>query len=328
MNEVAVIALFTYEEIKDCFVISNNHGEDDFRETLIVKLKSGRTIVIKVANNSFTTSERIEMWQRCAKEYKRLGYYSPQIHTAIDGSFPCVSYKEQKCIAYAEDFSNYQSADKCKNIKPYRDALYTMTARVARERFDYTDMPSGYCLFELFPGEKVDEVTENALDFNNYCKTLPESFAEQTNRMFARWKYNRNELERMYFQLPFSVFQADLNYTNVLVDSEGNFAGVYDFNLAGKDEILNYLFREIYFGSFDEELSEILRALTVVSEVYSFSEAEIQAALLIYRCVKPLWFTRVYTLKQAGQDYGMVKKILDEMENAQTRNIDFRSVML
>ena len=327
MDEIALIALFADEESQECSIINNSHGKEDFRQTLIVKLNSGRKIVIKVANNSFTTSETIKMWQRCAEEYKNMGYYCPQIHTAMDGTFPQVCYKDRICFAYAEDYSIYQSADQCGNVKPFREALYRMTAKIARERFNYTDMPSGYCLFELYPGDEVDEVTENALDFYHYCKTLPESFYEQTSRMFMRWKNNRDELERLYFKLPFSVFQADFNDTNVLVDADGNFVGISDFNLAGKDQFLNYLFREIYLGSFDEELSEILRALEVASEVYSFSEAEIEAAPLIYRCVKPLWFTRVQTLKQACHDYDQVKNILDEMENAQIRNIEFRSAM-
>lgn len=327
MDELTLIALFIDEKAQDYSVINRSHGDEDFRETLIAKLESGKKIVIKVAHNSFTTSETIKMWQRCVEEYKKQGYYCPQIYTAIDGSFPQVCYKGRDCIAYAEEYSIYQSADQCNNVKPFREALYIMTAKIARERFSYADTPSGYCLFEVFPGDEVDEVTDNALDFYHYCMTLPEAFAEQTNRMFNRWKRDRDELEKLYFKLPFSVFQADFNDTNVLIDSDGNFVGVYDFNLAGKDEFLNYLFREIYSGSFEIELSEILRALAVASEVYSFSEEEIEAAPLIYRCIKPLWFTRVHALKQAGQDYNQVKKILDEMENAQIRTIDFRSAM-
>lgn len=326
MNEEKLISLFTNEKYMDYSIINSSQGEEDYRETIIASLKTGK-IVIKVASNSFTTTESIKMWQCCAKEYVKQGYYCPSIFTAIDGSFPCVNYKGKKCIAYAEEFSNYQSADQCKNVKPFRDDLYRMTAKIAQEKYDYTSIPSGYCLFEVFPGEEVDEVTENALEFYNYSKTLPKFFSEQINRMYERWNKNRKELEKIYFNLPFSVFQADLNDTNVLVDSDGSFVGIYDLNLAGRDEFLNYLFREIYKGSFDEELTEILRALRVVSEIYSFSEVEIAAAPLIYRCVKPLWYTRVQELKEARQQYDKVQLILDEMENAQVRTIDFKSVM-
>lgn len=118
--------------------------------------------------------------------------------------------------------------------------------------------------------------------------------------MFARWEENRAALEKCYAGLPTSVFQADLNDTNVLLDDLGNFAGIYDFNLAGKDVFLNYLFREIYEGSLDEERNAILSALKVAAGVYAFSEAEKEAALPLYRCLKPLWYTRVEALKDAA----------------------------
>lgn len=112
-----------------------------------------------------------------------------------------------------------------------------------------------------------------------------------------------------------------------MLDEEGRFAGIYDFNLAGKDVFLNYLFREIYEGSFDEERNEILTALKICAAVYAFSETEKEAALPLYRCLKPLWFTRVEALKDAGNDAAAIQQCLDDMERAQTQNIDFRSAM-
>ena len=61
--------------------------------------------------------------------------------------------------------------------------------------------------------------------------------------------------------------------------------------------------------------------------MYAFSEAEKEAALPLYRCLKPLWYTRVEALKDAGSDEAAIQRCLDEMEQAQTRSIDFRSVM-
>ena len=53
--------------------------------------------------------------------------------------------------------------------------------------------------------------------------------------MFCRWKENYDQLKETYYDLPFSVFQADFNDTNVLVDEDGTFVGVLDFNCAGRD---------------------------------------------------------------------------------------------
>ncbi len=327
MTEQQIISLFTKDTIKEYHIINTSHGDDDFREAIICTFDSGKKLVIKTAHNSFTSVEHIKMWQRCIEEYRKLGYYSPRIFESVNGTFPTVFYKGQECIVYAEEFSLYSSVKDCTNVKPYRDNLYLMTAKIAKQQFDYTDFPSAYCLFDIFPGDELDEVTQNALEFQRYCTTLPKCFELQTVRMFRRWEDNRKQLEKIYFELPFSVFQADFNDSNVLVDSNGQFVGVIDFNLAGKDEFLNYLFREIYIGTFEEELAEIRRALKICKEVYSFTKEEQYVALLIYRCVKPLWYTRVKTLKEAGNDLKLIQKCLDEMELAQTKEIDFRSVM-
>ena len=331
-----IIGLFTKERaaaFQTNFRTLCYGGKTDFREViLITETEIGGKLVIKLAENAFTTPESILMWQRCIEEYRNMGCYCPRILPALSGDYPYIDYKGHRCIAFAEEYSRYGSAEDSEEVgedqeRNLRDALYILTAKIAAKKFDYTDQPSGYTLFDLYPGDERDEVTENALAFREYCQTLPETFKEQAERMFQRWEENRSRLKEIYHKLPFSVFQADFNMTNVLVDENGRFEGLMDFNLAGRDELLNYLFREIFPPTFDEEVAEILRALKIVSEYYSFSEEEIQAAPLIYRCVKPLWFCPVYRLKEAGSDPEAIQKCLDEMEYAQMREIDFESVM-
>ena len=326
-DALAIIRLFTENQVVEYRTINSSHGEEDFREVIDASLENHERIIVKLACNAFTNPDSIRMWKRCASEYSKLGYYCPKIYATLNNDFPLVRYKGYSCVAYAEEYSKYQSVKQARSAKPFRDELYVMTARVADKRFDFTNNSSGYVLFDVFPGDQVDEVTENALEFMEYCNNLPEQFGEQSKRIFARWEENRKRLKEIYFKLPFSVFQADFNDTNVLVDDGGNFVGIYDFNLAGRDEILNYLLREIYDGTFEEERREILRALEIVSKHYKFSDLEIMAAPLIYRCVKPLWFTRVQQLKKSGTDITAIQKCLDEIEHAQTDEIDFESVM-
>ncbi|MBR5349114.1 MAG: phosphotransferase [Lachnospiraceae bacterium] len=329
MEEADIIRLFTTEPVKEFRTLYSGHGDDDFREAIFVTLGNDERFVIKVAGNSLTSSESIRMWQRCAQEYIGLGYYCPRILNSLAGDFPSVEYKGNSCIAYAEEYAKYGTAEHIKNRRNIRDEVYKMTARVAAKKFDYTDIPSAYALYHpVYPWDEVDEVTENALNFREYCESLPEGFKEQTDRMFRRWEENYNKLKETYFDLPFSVFQADFNDTNVLVDEDGAFVGVLDFNCAGRDNFLNYLFREINEPTLEQTADEILRALTVASKYYIFSEEEIEAAPRIFRCVKPLWYCSVSELEDAGMDFEQVQKILDAMEYAQTCEIDFRSVML
>lgn len=324
----AVFELFFDEYPIEVEIKNTSHGESDFREAVLLRLESGSRYVIKLADNDFTFADKIRAWQRCSEEYRKLGYYCPAIICSKNGDFPTIRYKGHNCVVYAEEYSKYRSADDSgKGIgsnSSYLDDALIMTAKVAAARLDFTDYPSGYCLFERFcPSDPVDEVMENALAWKEYTETLPAECQEQVRRIWNRWIENRKELELIYPELPTSVFQADLNASNILVDGQGKFVGVYDFNLCGKDVFLNYLFREIFCSDEEEELRQILAALLKVSEVYCFSEIEKKAAVLLYRCLKPLWFIRVQKLKAAGENLCAIKACLDKTEFVQTREIEF-----
>lgn len=329
---IQIFELFFDDEPIEIERKNTSHGESDFREVILYKCNSGKKYAIKLADNRFTFADKIEMWRRCAEEYRNYGYYCPSIIRSKSDNFPTVSYKGHNCIVYAEEYSVYRSAEDFDKsglqYKGYFDDALIMTAKVASSQFNFTDYPSGNCLFDCFcPDDSYDEVMENALEWKRYADTLPSEFREQTQRIWKRWIDNRDLLETLYGRLPTSVFQADLNPSNILLDDHGKFVGVYDFNLCGKDVFLNYLFREIYRGNYEEELKSILSALKTVSRIYKFSDIEKTAAPLLYRCIKPLWFTRVQDLKEAGDKNETIKKHLDETEIAQTRTIDFSFYM-
>ena len=197
----------------------------------------------------------------------------------------------------------------------------------ANQNFDYTDYPSAYCLFKPFcPSDETDEVLENALSWKEYADTLPDSFQPQVRRIWQLWTENRTALEAVYGRLPASVFQADLNPTNILLDDTGKLAGVYDFNLCGREVFLNYLMRENY-GPFEAELETIFTVLEIARPYYVFSEIEKDCALMLYRCLKPLWYNRLTELKKAEGDREAIKGLLNRIERCLTDPIDFKSHM-
>ena len=71
----------------------------------------------------------------------------------------------------------------------------------------------------------------------------------------------------------------------------------------------------------------IREALRIASESYDFNEDEKKAALPLYRCLKPLWYTRVWDLKEAGTDPAKIRECLDRIEYYQTADIDFAGWM-
>ncbi len=333
MNPHSIYRLFFNEEPVDYETVNTSHGDADFREVLIFTLASGEKRIIKLADNDFTFPDKIEMWKRTAEEYRRLGYYCPAISPDRTGVFPKVEYRGHCCVAYAEEFALYHPAqqrneDKESAQNHFEEQAWVMTAKVAAQHFDYTNYPSGYCLFETFcPSDETDEVLENALSWKAYADTLPQEVQEQVQRIWQLWTENRKQLEEIYHELPSSVFQADLNPTNILVDDSGAFAGVFDFNLCGREVFLNYLFREIFNTDFAQELERIFKILKLVSRYYRFSMAEKKAALMLYRCLKPLWFNKLQKLKQMKEDIPAVKEHLKETERYLTEPIDFAKWM-
>ena len=316
--------------------VYTSRDDADFRAAVIIDTDGGRKYVLKLADNDFTFPDKIVVWKRTAEEYRKLGYYCPVIYPDRTGAFPVVDFQGHRCTAYAEDFAPYRPAedrfaggDAADDAvyESYRRDIWRMTARVAAQYFDYSQYPSAYCLYETFcPSDKTDEVLENALAWKAYADTLPDVFRPQTDRIWRLWTQNRAALEPLYKTLPVSVFQADLNPSNILLDDQGRFVGVYDFNLCGRDVFLNYLMRENY-SDFQKEVPMIRDALRTAGEVYRFSEAEKQAAPMLYRCLKPLWYSKLKSLKDLGDDREAVQAFLDQTENSLTADISFRDWM-
>ena len=122
-----------------------------------------------------------------------------------------------------------------------------------------------------------------------------------------------------------------------MLDDAGNFKGVYDFNIGGREVYINYIVRQApYVSTWDgyealeDEgvfLKRVLHALEVSHKAYCFSELEKEAAPLLYKCIRPLWWAASCELEEAGNDTEKIRRHLDRIEYEQTREIDFASHM-
>ncbi len=355
-----IFLLFADVPPKEYDIRSTGHGETDFREIIFAKYDQGilpanlkDRLVIKLADNGFTDDKRLLMWERLALEYRKKGYYCPTFIRTRNNDYPIIYYKGRHCIVYAEEFSPYRTAESFEKSRVSSNGKYNylgralrMNAEIAAAHFSFSQLPSGYVLFDLFdPADPFDEVTENAYEWLKCAQGFPRRFEAQVRRIWERWCGNRDLLKSKYSHLPTSIFQADMNSSNILLRENGDFAGVLDFNLAGKDTFINYLFREVpyIFGpgneppdggaekpsikaDNDSATACILYAIDIVKKVYAFNDAERELALPLYRCIRPLWSTAVEELRKA-QTEGDIQALLDETEQIQTMEIDFSSLM-
>ena len=85
--------------------------------------------------------------------------------------------------------------------------------------------------------------------------------------------------------------------------------------------------RENFDTDFEREIGMICEMLKVSREHYHFSDREKVSALMIYRCLKPLWYNKLIHLKELGSDQKAIRAFLDKTEHFLTRYIDFKTYM-
>ena len=81
-----IVRLFSPKSPVNIDIRNTNHGENDFRETLLVDLGDER-IAVKLASNGFTDEKHLFMWERIAKEYRDLGYYCPHFNIKTENAW-------------------------------------------------------------------------------------------------------------------------------------------------------------------------------------------------------------------------------------------------
>ena len=264
-----------------------------------------------------------------------------------------MDYEGRPCIVYAEELAQLQTAEQLgdSTIRQngryiYHDDALRFLCEVGSARLDFGDFPSGLCVLERFcPSDPCDEIMECALEFKEIIEGRFPQYIERFQRIRSRFLANRGALERIYGRLPVSVFQADLNPGNILLDCNMRFAGVLDLNLTGRDTALNVFFRELWIN-FDEDIPDkrennmyyveensekslrsFLHNLSLMKNSYHFTQAEKEAAPLLYRYLRPFWWRPLHALKRDQSDSEKVEQILSWIETEQSRSIDFERIM-
>ena len=137
-----------------------------------------------------------------------------------------------------------------------------------------------------------------------------------------------------------SCFQSDLNDSNILLDENNKFVGLIDFNLCGKEPILNYAVREALWGVsdkrlfgekdsrlyfYDNELDELriklfLENISYIQEYYGFSAFEKNAFPILFRYMNSFWWFHLDEIKLIKEDECKITKLFKWLEQQMTRD--------
>ncbi len=326
---------------------SRDDGED-IRRCYIAD-DGERKLVIHEASNTFTNGGRIGSWARLEREYNNLGIYCPCTLPNVYGELSHkINVDGREHYIYAEEMAPFGTAENIgfdkftdeAGVPSYRDDILRSVGKVASAHFDFCDFASAYCLLEPFcPPDKTDEATECMTRFCEYIKRELPDYSSRADRLRTRFYECRDAVAAIYPSLPVSCFQADLNASNVLID-DGKFKGVIDFNLSGREPVLNYVTRlsmnyvfekflydenddEIYL--FDEKLDSqrievIRRNLGVIGETYAFSAAERESFPALFRYMNSFWWEHVRAVKRVKDDENKLELLLSWLDRQLTRN--------
>ena len=343
------ISLYNCSEASVTKTLDLCRGSDDFRKVFLVD-DGQRRLAVKHLSNTFSDRRRIEGWFRLMEEYRSIGLYCPAVVPNRSGELlHCENVDGRDYYIYAEEFSIYETADhiapeRCKDEHGHcrftPDVMRSL-GKIASARLELLDWPSAYCLLEPFCApDTTDEGTECAVAFVDYIRKNLPAYLERAERLLQLYYKRQEELKAVYHLLPTSCFQADLNDTNILLDENCSFVGLIDFNLCGREPILNYAVREALWGVsdnrllgekdsrlyfYDKALDDLrirlfLENIRYIQECYEFSPVEREIFPVLFRYMNAFWWFHLDELQLIGEDAQKVTQLLDWLEYQMNRD--------
>lgn len=358
MSIEEIIALFHREKASEYTLKSVRLDEDDSRWILYVTVAQIK-YVIKIAANGFTTAERIRGWVDMIAEYQKMGYYSPAVLKSLRGNYAeTIQFNEKGCVVWEEEYAKYNLRDsldkavytRADGIYVYHDEVLAFIAKIAEKHYSNFPYPSGWVRFEPFGAdETTDEVSECVEAFGELVNEKAPNFLSRWDHIRSLFEENKQKLREIYGNLPTSVFQSDEAGNNLILDDNGHFLGVIDYNLAGKDVVINRFLSAILFGySYHQKkaadphllpelnsetqnsvIEIVLDSLRKLRRYYTFNEMEAQAAPLLFKYISCIEYTQIEALEKYAHDHDKLQQLFDFMEHELLRDdIDFRGAML
>lgn len=343
------ISLYYDTEEPDVKILDLRRGDDDHRKVYLTD-DGHRKLVIKNISNTFSDKRRIPGWFALMDEYRRIGLYCPAVVPNLSGELlHCDTVDGRDYYTYAEEYSVYETAEHI-GSENYKDAqghnlfmpdVLRSLGKIAAARLDILDWPSAYCLLEPFCApDTTDEATECAVAFMDYVRENIPAYLPRAEELLNIFYKRQEELKAVYHLLPVSCFQADLNDSNILLDGNNRFVGLIDFNLCGKEPVLNYAAREALWGVLDKRLTGedgshpyfydsklddlrirlFLENIGYIQEYYTFSKIERDVFPILFRYMNSFWWQHLNEIKLIKEDEQKITQLFDWLEHQMTRD--------
>ena len=201
------------------------------------------------------------------------------------------SYKDKVC--YLSEYLDYPTFEEMEHTlsdvqkaQIHRSVLESIR-RLSAEYSDMDLLPVNSMWSIIDPAPLDVDVDEKQENINDLVEALSVAGASKTAERVVRFnEANRKKIADVFRSLSRCVIQGDLNESNILI-SDGKFAGIIDFNMAGTEVNINHFCCETNDGVEEDEFclypaSEIFEkmknksaeSLDIILEYYSLNSVE------------------------------------------------------
>lgn len=277
LDEISSEYNFTYK--KKSIIDSSKHN--DFRLNIILDNK----YVVRINDKNVITEERLKEIERLITRYNEIGVYVPHYVKNNSGLYSTII--EDK-ICYVSEYADYQLASESElNKETLLEETLIHIGILAKKysNYDLSKVKSMWSIIDLAPLDTdIDEKQENINWLAEELNKINEFELANTLAQFN--KNNREEIVKVFNELPRCMYQGDLNASNILI-KENHFYGLIDFNLSGTEVNINCFLSETNRGLdetdlnkfsakeiFDEMLKYQNKYLRVIFKNYQLNDIE------------------------------------------------------
>lgn len=263
-------------------VIDTSKGEDDKRYNYNMDNK----YFLKINSSKVITENFLQEILRLTLKYRAIGVYCPTLIKNNKGNLAYYYEKEGiQFTCYVEECAPYRVYPSQEDRVDYAFKKTVVGhLGVLAQKFSNKDLcatRSMWSLIELGPFDTDRDEKQENLD--TLIHTLKEhQYDELAERLIGANQYGREKIENYLQQLPRCVYQGDLNESNLLIDEQGAFKGIIDFNMFGTEVNINCFLNETMY--YIEKLDfEILTAVEIFDKMNKVQEIMVSAILESYK---------------------------------------------
>ncbi|GGA37738.1 phosphotransferase [Paenibacillus physcomitrellae] len=285
-------------------------GQPRIRIIVAVQIDTGQTYVIKIIKEAEHPAELMNRQSEFSETLRANGIPVPKRHPLPDHRYcKVLALNGIECAVTIEDQEGQRELP-CINPRYVRE-LAVLMANMHKISARHNCRLNHGTIWDLF--DPRSDISRGGNQFLG----LPDKdgFNKIDVLLYERIKQlyitKRNELKRVWPQLPSFAVQGDFSTNNVMLNKDGSIRAVIDFNIAGDEKLVNDLVTEGIFICFIMDLEpglpeecrhDLLRLFVrTYREQRPLANEEESVLNLLYQLVFPFLWTNIELLEELLQ---------------------------